>query len=414
MNHTTDRIVITGMGAVTPIGCNVEEYWKNLIACKSGIGLISRFPTDDYPVKVAAEVTGFQKDALPKRVSRDNALFAQFAYAAAEEAIAQSGIDCEAEANRIGITMGTAMSGVAEIAATQAEMTATGTSKISPKFVPKTLGNIAAAQIAIEKHLGGPCMTVSTACSSGADAIKMAQMLLAGGEADAIIAVGGESILCPVVTSSLSMAKALSTTEDPTKACIPFDIERNGFVMGEGGGALVLETESHAVARGAKILGVVVAASNNTDGYHITSPAPDGHGAIGCMRDALRKANLQPSDIGYINAHGTSTPMGDTIEAAAIREVFGTGDSSPLVSSTKGATGHLMGAGGITETIACLMACRTGIIPATIGTSAIDPACEGVRIVTGGPARANIRYAMSNAFGFGGQNSSVIVSNYTL
>ncbi len=405
------KIVITGMGAVTPIGIGVKAYWKNLIAGKCGIRRITRFSTEGFPVKVAAEVADFDPAAhMPKRLARDAALFSQFAYAAAEEALEQSGLDCEAETSRIGIAMGTAMSGIVSTAETQEQMTATGKTKVSPRFVPKILGNIAAAQIAIEKHLNGPCFTVSTACSSGADAIKLGNMILQSSEADAVIAVGAESSICPLVTSSLSMARALSRAEDPEAASRPFDVNRDGFVMGEGGGALVLETEEHALARGAKIYGVLLAATNNTDGYHVTSPAPDGHGAIACMRAALEKAGLKPEDIGYINAHGTSTPMGDVIELSAIRSVFG--DSRPSVSSTKGATGHMMGAGGITEVIACLMACREGLLPHTLNVTELDPDCEGVDVIVGAPRKASIKAAMSNAFGFGGQNSSVIVAAY--
>ncbi len=405
------KIVITGMGAVTPIGIGVKEYWKNLIAGKCGIRKITRFSTEGVPVKVAAEVADFDPTVrLPKRLAKDAALFSQFAYAAADEALEQSGLDCQAETRRIGIAMGTAMSGIVNTAETQAQMTASGRNKISPRFVPKILGNIAAAQIAIEKHLNGPCYTVSTACSSGADAIKLGRMLLQTGEADAVIAVGAESSLCPLVASSLAMARALSRAEVPTEASRPFDVSRDGFVMGEGGGALVLETEEHALARGAEIYGVLLAASNNTDGYHVTSPAPDGHGAISCMKNALEQAGLKPEDIGYINAHGTATPMGDVIELSAIRSVFG--GCRPAVSSTKGATGHMMGAGGITEVIACLMACREGILPHTLNVTKLDPECQGVDVITRQPRRTAIRAAMSNAFGFGGQNSSVIVAAY--
>ena len=405
------KIVITGMGAVTPIGVGVKEYWKNLIAGKCGIRKITRFATENLPVKVAAEVADFDPAAyMPKRLAKEAALFSQFAYAAAEEALEQSGLDCEAETRRIGIAMGTAMSGIVSTAETQEQMTATGKSKVSPRFVPKILGNIAAAQIAIEKHLNGPCYTVSTACSSGADAIKLGNMILQSGEADAVIAVGAESSLCPLVSSSLAMARALSRAEEPAESSRPFDVNRDGFVMGEGGGALILETEEHALARGAQIYGVLLAATNNTDGYHVTSPAPDGHGAVACMKDALEQAGLEPEDIGYINAHGTSTPMGDVIELSAIRSVFG--ERRPCVSSTKGATGHMMGAGGITEVIACLMACREGILPHTLNTTQLDPACEGVDVIVGQPRQMKIKAAMSNAFGFGGQNSSVIVAAY--
>ena len=403
------RIAITGMGAVTPVGTGVGEFWRSLVSGRCGIGVLDRFTDEDIPVRVAALVRGFDAGLyMPRRLAKDSSRFSQYAFAAAAEALGQSGLDTASEAGRTGITMGTAMAGVVDIAATQEEMTRSGESKVSPRFVPKTLGNIAAAQIAIEYGITGPSITVSTACSSGGDAIKLAMMLLRSGEADAMVAVGADSIICPLVTSSLSMAKALSREADPAAACRPFDVRRNGFVMGEGGGALVLETEEHARTRGAAILGYILSAASNNDAYHITSPAPDGRGARACMREALRQAGLNPGDIGYVNAHGTSTPVGDGIEAAAIREVFG--GCAPAVSSTKAATGHMMGAGGITEVISCVLACREGILPATIGTSELDPACEGVDIITAEARKCSIRTAMSNAFGFGGQNSSIIVS----
>ena len=397
------------MGAVTPVGTGVGEFWRSLVSGRCGIGVLDRFTDEDIPVRVAALVRGFDAGLyMPGKLAKDSSRFSQYAFAAAAEALGQSGLDTASEAGRTGITMGTAMAGVVDIAATQEEMTRSGESKVSPRFVPKTLGNIAAAQIAIEYGLTGPSITVSTACSSGGDAIKLAMMLLRSGEADAMVAVGADSIICPLVTSSLSMARALSRETDPSAACRPFDVRRNGFVMGEGGGALVLETEEHARARGAAILGYVLSAASNNDAYHITSPAPDGRGARACMREALRQAGLGPEDIGYVNAHGTSTPVGDGIEAAAIREVFGA--CTPAVSSTKAATGHMMGAGGITEVISCVLACREGVLPATIGTSELDPACEGVDIITAEARKCSVRTAMSNAFGFGGQNSSIIVS----
>ena len=403
------RIAITGMGAVTPVGTGVGEFWRSLVSGRCGIGVLDRFTDEDIPVRVAALVRGFDAGLyMPGKLAKDSSRFSQYAFAAAAEALGQSGLDTASEAGRTGVTMGTAMAGVVDIAATQEEMTRSGESKVSPRFVPKTLGNIAAAQIAIEYGLTGPSITVSTACSSGGDAIKLAMLLLRSGEADAMVAVGADSIICPLVTSSLSMARALSRETDPMAACRPFDVRRNGFVMGEGGGALVLETEEHARARGAAILGYVLSAASNNDAYHITSPAPDGRGARACMREAIRQAGLGPEDIGYINAHGTSTPVGDGIEAAAIREVFG--GCAPAVSSTKAATGHMMGAGGITEVISCVLACREGVLPATIGTSELDPACEGVDIITAEARKCRVRTAMSNAFGFGGQNSSIIVS----
>lgn len=405
-----NRIVITGMGAVTPIGVGVEAFWNNLIQGACGIGPIRQFDSATIPIKLAAEVKDFHpEDLLPKSLIRETVPFMQFGFAAAEEALRQSGLDLTGAPDRIGITLGTAMAGITHISETQQEADEAGRLRVSPRFVPKVLGNIAAAQVAIHHGLRGPCFTVQTACSSGGDAINLACMLLKDGEADAMIAMGAESAICAVNMAGLASARALSRSEDPETASRPFDLHRDGFVMGEGGGALILETEEHARKRGANILGVVLGASNNTDGHHVTAPDPNGIGAIGCMKKAMEKAGLSPADIGYINAHGTSTPMGDSIEVAAIQTVFG--GHVPPVSSTKGATGHMMGAGGITEVIACVKAVETGILPPTIHYVTPDPAC-GIDVIPNQARHAAISCAMSNAFGFGGQNSSVIVGKY--
>lgn len=402
-------IVITGMGAVTPIGTGVETYWNNLIAGHCGIAPIRQCDTTALPVKVAAEIKDFDPAALlPKPLLRETVPFMQYGYAAAQEALTQGGLDPSLEPRRVGIVLGTALAGVSHIAETQHEVDEAGKLRVSPRFVPKALGNIAAAQVAIHFGFRGPSFTVQTACSSGGDAIGLACMLLKSGEADAMLAVGAEASICPVVLAGLASARALSRNDDPVTACRPFDLNRDGFVMGEGGGALLLETESHAKARGANIIGVICGTANNTDGHHVTAPHPDGIGAVACMEDALHHAGLSPADIGYINAHGTSTPMGDSIEAAAVKKVF---PCPPPVSSTKGATGHMMGAGGITEVIACVKAVETGILPPTLHYEVADPACD-LDFIPNQARRAEIRYAMSNAFGFGGQNSSVIVGRY--
>ena len=255
-------------------------------------------------------------------------------------------------------------------------------------------------------------MTLNTACSAGGDAMMAAAMLIRGGDADAVLVIGGESILCPVIFSSLAQAKALSrNNENPAAASRPFDLARDGFVIGEGGGALVIETEAHARARGADIKAVFAGYANTLDGYHITAPHPDGVGAAACMRLALARAGLAPSRIGYINAHGTSTLLGDRAETLAIKDVFGGKGEAPPVSSTKGATGHLMGAGGITEVIACIQAIRTGILPPTLNYMTPDPFCD-LDYIPNEARRTRVDTAMSNALGFGGQNSSIIVSRY--
>ena len=395
------------MGAVTPIGIGVENYWRGLIEGKSGICPITLFDTEKMPVKVAGEIHDFKaEEFMPKRTAKDSARFAKFAFAAAKEALEQSGIE---DKSGIGIIMGTALAGVTETAEGQNELNQSSDWKVNPRLVPKILGNIAAANIAIEYGMQGPCMTVSTACSSGGDALNLASMMIKSGEADVMLAVGADSMICPLTIASLAVAKALSREENPNLACRPFDVNRSGFVTGEGGGAMILESEEHALARGAKILGEIVSAANTNDAYHVTSPALDGHGAIACMKAAIAKAGIKPSQIGYVNAHGTATHVGDIVEVGAIKVVFG--DASPAISSTKGATGHLMGAGGITEAIACVLACRDGIIPPTLNLTEKDPDCKDADIVACEPRKAQIRYAMSNAFGFGGQNSSIIVTS---
>ncbi len=405
-----EKIVITGMGAVTPVGIGVDNYWNSIIEGKCGIDKIQSFDVSELAVQIAGEIKDFNpSDYLPKDVVRKTDAFMQYAYIAAEEALAQSGLEIEPE--RTGIVMGTAMSGISTIAFTQEALTGASHKKVGPRFIPKILGNIAAANIAIAHNIQGPSYTVSTACSSGGDAINQASMIIHAGKADVMIAVGAESAHCPIFIYSLANAKALSrNNEDPQHASRPFDEARDGFVIGEGGGALILETESHAKARGAKIYGELLACGNTSDAYHVTAPHPEGRGAIACMKQALADAGLKPEDIGYINAHGTSTPKGDEVETHAVSEVFG--EKTPLVSSTKGATGHMMGAGGITEVIACIKAVETGIVPPTINLENPIPDCK-IDFVPNEARKADISYAMSNAFGFGGQNSSVIVGKYT-
>lgn len=405
------KIVVTGLGAVTPIGIGVENYWQGILDMKCGIQRISGFEDEELPITVAGEVKGFEpKNHMPAKLAKETSRFIQFAYVSAKEAIEQSGIRIEDESDRVGIVMATALNGTADVADTQREYSVDGKKKVSPRFLPKILGNLGAAQIAISYGIHGPSFTVSTACSSGGDAICMAAMLLNAGEADVMLVAGGESAHCPIILSTLAQAKALSKNPDPKSACRPFDADRDGFVMGEGGGAVILETEEHAKARGAKILATLAGYGNNTDGYHVTAPKPDGSGAVSCMKSALKKAGMTPADIGYINTHGTSTPLGDPIEVTAIKTLFGS-DAIPPVSSTKGNTGHLMGAGGITEVIACIKAIETGILPPTLNYKTPDPQCD-LDFIPEGPRKTDVNAAMSNALGFGGQNSSIIVSKY--
>lgn len=409
-----ERLVITGMGAVTPIGIGVDNYWNNLIAGKCGVERITRFDPEESPVKIAAQVKDFNPDNfMSKKQSREMDLFMQYGYAAAEEALADAGIkEGSVPAHRMGVVVGTAMAGVSIISETQDGLSTGAHKKVSPRFVPKFIGNIAAAQIAIAKGYHGPSLTVSTACSSGADAISTAAMLLLAGEADAILVVGAEASLCPVVVAGLASAHALSTNnDDPQTASRPFDKTRDGFVFGEGGGAILLETEEHALKRSADIKAELLGFANCTDGYHVTAPHPDGIGAVACMENAILKAGIAREQIDYINTHGTSTPMGDAIETKAIKKLFGEHAYKMAVTSTKGATGHMMGAGGVTETIACIKAIQEGIVPPTLNLNTPDEECD-LDYVPNRAEKRSVQYAMTNAFGFGGQNSSLVVGKY--
>lgn len=423
------KIVITGMGAVTPIGSGVEEYWNNLIAGACGIDKIRQFDATDLAVRIAAEVHSFDlQKYMPKKMIHETDAFTQYAYVAAAEALAMAGkkdgersgenarmsddpdrsagIDLPADPDQMGIVMGTAMAGVATTAATQEILTNAVHKNVGPRFVPRILGNIAAAQIAIAHGITGHSVTLSTACASGGDAVSAAAMLLQADEADAVLAVGAESILCPLVIYSLANAHTLSRmNDDPQHSCRPFDAHRSGFVIGEGGGALVLETEENALARGATIYAELSGWANNNEAYHVIKPNPDGISSIKCMRKALLRAGLSPQDVDYINAHGTGTKLGDEAELNALGQLF----EGSAISSTKGATGHMMGAGGITEAIACIQAIREGIVPPTLNLEDCD---SDLDLVRGESRKMTVDTAMTNAFGFGGQNSSLIFRRY--
>ena len=423
------KIVITGMGAVTPIGSGVEEYWNNLIAGACGIDKIRQFDATDLAVRIAAEVHSFDlQKYMPKKMIHETDAFTQYAYVAAAEALAMAGkkdgersgenarmsddpdrsadIGLPADPDQMGIVMGTAMAGVATTAATQEILTNAVHKNVGPRFVPRILGNIAAAQIAIAHGITGHSVTLSTACASGGDAVSAAAMLLQADEADAVLAVGAESILCPLVIYSLANAHTLSRmNDDPQHSCRPFDAHRSGFVIGEGGGALVLETEENALARGATIYAELAGWANNNEAYHVIKPNPDGISSIKCMRKALLRAGLSPQDVDYINAHGTGTKLGDEAELNALGQLF----EGSAISSTKGATGHMMGAGGITEAIACIQAIREGIVPPTLNLEDCD---SDLDLVRGESRKMTVDTAMTNAFGFGGQNSSLIIRRY--
>ena len=409
-----NTLVVTGMGAVTPIGIGIDAYWNNLVSGVCGVAPITRFDASDLPVRIAAEVSNFEfKQDISPQLARNMDIFAQYAFAAAQEALQDANLERADRPERIGVVMGTAMDGMGLLAHTQAQLAAGVLNRVGPRLVPMILGNMTAGLLAIAYDFHGPSMTLNTACSSGGDALMTAAMLLRSGEADCMIVVGGESILSPILIASLAAAKALSRRNDaPAQASRPFDKERDGFVIGEGGGAIVLETAKHAARRGVESYATLAGYANTQDGYHITAPDPRGTGAAACMRIALQRAGLNPSDIGYLNAHGTSTPMGDKAETLAIHSVFGANSQSLAVSSTKSATGHMMGAGGITEVIACIKALQTGLLPPTLNYTTPDPDCN-LNIVANTARQAHITAAMSNSLGFGGQNSSIIVTRET-
>jgi 3-oxoacyl-[acyl-carrier-protein] synthase II len=404
------KLVITGMGLTTPIGNSVEEYWKNLTDSVCGIAPIESIDTENIPVKFAGEARDFEaKEHMSRKLINETDRFMQMAFAAAGQAIQASG--GVTDPYRTGIILGTALNGIGTITETQSKYDASEKKKVGPRFLAKCIGNIGASQIAIENDIHGPSMTLNTACASGGDAITLCGMHLESGMADVMIAVGAEAPVTAILIQSLVSAMALSTRNDaPAQACRPFDIDRDGFVIGEGAGALVIEIEEHAKARGAHIYAELAGYGNNTDAYHTVTPRPDGDGEITCMKQALEIAGLSPDKIGYVNAHGTATPKGDITENLSIREVFGA-DSSVLIGSTKAATGHMMGAGGITEVITCIKAIETGILPPTLNLENKDPECD-MNYVSKLQKIDGLKYAMSNAFGFGGQNSSIIVGKY--
>lgn len=394
------NILITGMGAVTPVGIGVSEYWDSLTGGKCGIEEITGLDISNLTVKRAGQVKNFNpKDHLPMKLVQDLEPYMQYAYVSAMEAVEQSGLDTDSD--RVGIVMGSALSGICIVGETNRQL-ALQDKAAGPKFLTKAMGNIAAAQFSINYKIKGPSLTVSTACSSGGDAVKIASLLIHSGACDAVVVMAGEAAICTPLIQSLTKTGALSKTGESR----PFDLNRNGFVLGEGGGALVLESEESAKKRGAVPLARLLGCANNTDAFNPVSPDPSGTGAAACMKLALEEAGISPEQVDYINAHGTATKMGDIAETNAIRIVFG--EHPVKVSSTKGITGHMMGAGGITELIACIKILETGIIPANIGFEEPDPECS-LHVSAVKLENQDVKVAMSNALGFGGQNSCVIV-----
>ena len=407
------RVVITGLGTVNPTGNTVAQSWAAVRNGVCGVGPITHYDTSNSKTKLAAEVKDFDPAVrVDKRESRKMARFTQFAMAAAIEAMEDAGIDMEkTDATRFATIVSAGIGGLPNMEEEHAKGEQKGFDRVSPFFVPMTIANMAAGQIAIRFGLKGYCYAPVTACAGGTNAIGDAFHRIRDGYEDLAIAGGAESCISPLGVGGFTSMKALTTATDPNRASIPFDAERGGFVIGEGAGLLVLEELEHAKARGARIYAEVVGYGTNCDAHHITAPAPGGVGGAACMQLALADAGLAPEAIGYINAHGTGTPLNDSCETAAIKAAFGAHAAKLRISSTKSMTGHLLGAAGGVEGVFTALALHEGFLPATINLQQPDPACDLDYIPNQGVAE-QVEYALSDSLGFGGHNAAVIFKRW--
>lgn len=407
------RVVITGLGAISPVGNDVNSMWASLIAGKSGAGLITHFDASNFETRFACEVKGFDPAALlGRRDARRMDRFTQFAVATARQALDDSGLPITPENSyRIGVMIGSGVGGIGTIIDEARVMHEKGASRVSPFMVPMMLSDTAPGQVAITFGIRGPNLSVVSACATGSNAIGEAAEWIRHGRVDAVVAGSAEAGIVPLALAGFNVMNALSTRNDaPEKACRPFDKNRDGFVCGEGAGILILEEYEHARSRGAKTYAEVVGYGSSADAYHITAPDETGAGAAAAMQLALDQAGLKPSDIDYLNAHGTSTPLNDKSETAAIKRVFGAAAYEVPVSSTKSMTGHLLGAAGSVEAVICVKALQEHIIPPTINYETPDPACD-LDVVPNLARRKEVRRVMSNSFGFGGHNACLILSS---
>lgn len=409
------RVVITGLGAITPVGNNVPETWQNLLEGKSGIGLISRFDASTLPTRIAAEVKNFDpEDHFDHKEIKKIDLYTQFALVAAREAVKDAGLtEGSYNPERAGVITGVGIGGILTFEEETIKCHTQGPRRISPFFIPKMIGNIAAAHIAIEQGYKGINFNVMSACASANHAIGTALRSIQYGDADIIISGGAEAAVTPLAVGGFSAMRALSTrNDDPTTASRPFDKERDGFVMAEGAAFMVLEELEHAKARGARIYAELVGYGATDDAYHITAPTENGEGSARAMLMAVKDAGLKPEDIDYINAHGTSTPLNDKGESASIRNAFGAHADKLKVNSTKSMVGHMLGAAAGIEAIVCVKSIADGVIHPTINLVNPDPACD-LDYNTQGTYKMEIRAALSNSLGFGGHNSAIIIKKYT-
>jgi 3-oxoacyl-[acyl-carrier-protein] synthase II len=402
------------MGCISPVGNNVKETWDSILAGKSGAGMITHFDASKHKTRFAAEVKGFDPVVLfGQREARKMDRFTQFATAVAVEALEQSGLKIdEANRDRVGVMIGTGIGGIGSLLEQVEVMRERGPDRVSPFLVPMMISDSAAGMLAIRFGARGPNMAIATACASGNNAIGEALEIIRRGAADAMMAGGSEAALVPVAMAGMNVMTALSTrNDDPQTASRPFDKDRDGFLMGEGAGMLILESLEHAQARGANILCEITGYGTTDDAHHISAPAENGAGAAIAMKQALENANLDSGAVGYINAHGTSTPLNDKSETAAIKTVFGEQAYNVPISSTKSMTGHLLGASGAIEAVFCILAIREEILPATINYHTTDPECD-LDYVPNQPRKASPKHVMSNSFGFGGHNATLIFSRF--
>lgn len=408
------RVVVTGMGAITPIGNDVESFWQGLKDKTVGIGPITYFDTTDYKCKLAAEVKGFDpKQHMDAKAARRMEAFSQFAVAASKEALEQSGIDMEKEdPYRVGVCVGSGIGSLQAMEKDVKKLNEKGPSRVNPLLVPLMISNMAAGNVAIQFGLKGKCFNVVTACATGTHSIGEAFRSIQYGEADVMVAGGAEASITPIGIAGFTSLTALNTTEDASRASIPFDEDRNGFVMGEGAGVVVLESLEHAKARGANILAEVVGYGATCDAFHITSPAEDGSGAARAMENAIKDAGITAEDIDYVNAHGTSTHHNDLFETKAIRLALGDHAEKVKINSTKSMIGHLLGAAGGVEFITCVKSIQDGFVHATAGLEKPGEGCD-LDYTMGDGVSMNVDVAISNSLGFGGHNASLIVKKFS-
>lgn len=407
------RVVVTGLGVVTPIGNNVPDFWNSIKEGKVGIGPITKFDTSEYKVKIAAEVKGFAaKEHMDFKAAKRMEPFAQYAVAAAKEAYRDSGLDMNQEDPfRAGVIVGSGVGSLQQAEGAQMKIVEKGPSKVNPLLVPLMISNMAAGNVSIQLGFRGKCTSVVTACASGTHCIGDAFRAIQYGDADIMAAGGAESSICPTGVAGFSALTALSNSEDCTRASIPFDKERDGFVLGEGAGVVILEELEHAKARGARIYAEVVGYGATADAYHITSPAEDGSGAARAMELAMEEAGVKPEQVEYINAHGTSTHHNDLFETRAIKLAFGEAAYKTVINSTKSMIGHLLGAAGGVEFVACVKTLEDDFIHQTVGTRETDEECD-LNYAIGAPVQKKIQYAMSNSLGFGGHNATLLLRRY--